>query len=69
MPSHCHFLGCTRQPTFGNEGTRKGIYCKAHAEESMVDVVNKRCVHSEGCASRPTWGYCADGKSTVCGRH
>ena len=34
---------CSRQPNFNVEGSMKAVYCRQHAEESMVNVVLKHC--------------------------
>lgn len=51
----CLTASCTRRPCLNVFGSKKGVYCKQHAEKnSMVDVVNKRCSH-ECCRRVPNY--------------
>ena len=38
----CEFKDCEKQAVFGNP-SEKAMYCAIHKEDSMIDVVSKRC--------------------------
>lgn len=40
----CVTKGCKIQPNYNKEGETRGLYCKKHAKENMIDVVNKKCI-------------------------
>ena len=50
-----HPQGCDTLPSFGYPGERPQ-YCRAHAQEWMEDVRNKRCEHA-GCRTHPCYGH------------
>lgn len=64
----CAEEGCSKQPSFGLEGTRKREFCKQHAMDGMVDVKNRKCVH-EGCSKLPLFGLEGTRRRDFCGQH
>ena len=55
MVKLCKYVGCTKQPVFGEDGSKIAEYCKTHAPVEFVDVKHKRCKHT-GCKTIPTFG-------------
>ena len=45
-----------------------GAYCKEHAEDGMVDVRSKRCVHGS-CNTRPNFGTEGSKRGMYCKLH
>ena len=52
----CQHANCAVRPYFNHEGHTKGIYCKQHRKEGMVDVMRKQC-HRINCKTRPNFNY------------
>ncbi len=67
MPPTCSH-GCTKRASFGVEGTKKVEFCKDHAQDGMVDLVNKRCAR-QGCSTRASFGVEGTKKVEFCGEH
>lgn len=65
----CAHPGRTKQLSFGKAGST-AEYCSGHAEDGMVDAVNRnRCTHP-GCTQRPSYGKGkAGGKPEYCSGH
>ena len=45
---------CKKTAYFNTEGLKVGVYCKAHALEGMINVVDKKCQET-GCDKRPVY--------------
>jgi len=56
---------CSKSAIFALAETPKIKYCKSHASEEMIDVVNKRC----HCGGRAHYGLPEDKTGSVCGKH
>ena len=39
----CHQEGCNTRPSFNFEGEKRGLYCKVHKTDGMIDVIHKHC--------------------------
>ena len=61
-------LKCSKQPTFNLPGQTKGLYCFEHKEESMEDVVNKKC-ETKHCEKRPSYNYPDQKRGVRCAAH
>lgn len=66
MPNICVEDGCKKQPYFNLEGETKGVYCKEHKLDGMIDVKNKRC---RDCKKQPTYNYENQTKGVYCSTH
>ena len=49
-------------------GETRGLYCKEHIEEGMVDVRHKHCMHP-GCPKQATCNQPGAGGGMFCGQH
>ena len=55
---------CQVRPSYGPEGTRKRLYCRAHRPSGAVSIHNRTCiVCNRRAVNDPTWGL------TMCQRH
>jgi hypothetical protein len=69
MPSKCKFEGgCNKRPNYNEPEETKGLYCKKHKKDDMIDVVNKRC-KSEGCNKQPIYNEPGETKPLYCKKH
>ena len=50
----CIEMGCDKRPVFNAPGVRRGMYCKPHRLDGMIDVANKTCA-DKGCLSQPSY--------------
>ena len=50
----CKFKDCKTIPNYNIKGESKGIYCSLHKLDGMVDVKNKKCIHT-GCEKQPNF--------------
>jgi hypothetical protein len=50
----CTEPGCNKHPSFNFENKKRGLYCKKHAKENMVDVLHKKCLD---CKTQPTFNF------------
>ena len=50
----CFHASCTKRPTLNFESSKAGMYRRQHAEDDMVDVVAKRCLH-DTCNTIPSF--------------
>lgn len=69
MTNQCWALRCRTQPSFNYEGRKTPMFCRAHAEESMINVINKRCTHAEGCTKRPCFNFKGSQTGVYCRQH
>eukprot|EP00752_Nemacystus_decipiens_P013852 g12298.t1 len=68
MGRRCEDPTCSKQASYGVEGTRRRQFCAQHAAEGMVDVCSKRCV-GEGCSKHATFGVEGSRKREYCAKH
>ena len=59
-------LKCDKAPSFNHIGEKNGIYCKAHKEPEMVDVVNKKCLD---CDKIPLYNFKGIKRGIYCNKH
>lgn len=52
----CKFIDCKTRASFNFEHETKGHYCSSHKDETMVDVVHKKCEY-DGCKIQPKYNY------------
>ena len=64
----CKNPDCTKSASFNYEGEIKGIYCKIHALENMINVKDKRC-KEDGCNTIPSYNYEGETKAIYCKIH
>jgi hypothetical protein len=65
----CAHDGCESRPGFNVEGASKGLYCKTHAADGMVDVKHERCAH-DGCTKlQPVFNVEGASKGLYCKTH
>ena len=64
----CSYDSCTKQSNFNVEGSTTAVYCKAHAEEGMVNVCARRCLY-DSCMKRPTLNYEGSTTAALCKEH
>lgn len=51
----CAHEGCSKIPVYAEKGTKRGVYCRAHAKDDMVKVTARRC-GMESCDTPATFG-------------
>ena len=39
----CKQESCEKRPNYNYENENIGIYCREHAEKTMVDILHKKC--------------------------
>jgi hypothetical protein len=59
---------CTKYPSFNISSEKKGLYCKEHKKENMVDVTHKRCIQ-DNCNKLPSYNYVTEKKKLYCFEH
>ena len=64
----CRHDPCKTKASFNDEGSKTAAFCKQHAENGMVNVLDRRCAHGS-CNRVPRWGVSTDGAATVCDYH
>ncbi|CBN77521.1 EsV-1-7 [Ectocarpus siliculosus] len=64
----CRHPGCTKRPSFGQDGSKKQEFCAQHAHQGMVDIVSKRCARP-GCMKQPRFGNEGSKKPEFCAQH
>ena len=55
-------------PVLQFAGESRGLFCKAHIEEGMVDVRHKHCSHP-GCGKQATCNHPNQPTGAYCGQH
>ena len=65
----CFQTGCTTQPSFNIQGSKRGLYCVKHKILGMVDVVNKTCEFDEVCTTLPCFNIPGCKRGKYCGKH
>jgi hypothetical protein len=70
MTRKCQEEGCKIMPVYNVEGEKKGIYCKSHKKDSMIDVINKNKICIEpNCKTRATYNKEGEIKGLYCTIH
>ena len=64
----CKADDCTKQSNFGLVNDKRASYCKPHALEGMVDIVNKKC-KADDCTTQPYFGLLNDKRASYCKPH
>lgn len=64
----CLREGCQKYRSFGEEGTKCGVYCRRHALNGMVNVMSKRCAR-KGCNKGPSYGVEGSKRTVFCVLH
>ena len=64
----CNDDNCSKQAFFNFDGEGKAIYCLHHKVYEMVNVVNKRCIHT-GCIKQPVYNKDGEEKPIYCSAH
>lgn len=56
----CEFEDCNIYPTFNLPGNKLGVFCSAHKQEDMVNVISKKCATHlcDTLVSKKYDGYC-----------
>ena len=65
MKSRCAQPDCRTWAYFNHPGEPRGLYCSAHKEAGMVDVVNKLCQHPE-CSKHPNFNHPGSTQAVFC---
>lgn len=55
----------------GGYGLKGGIpnYCKPHTSPNMVNLVDPKCQHPDGCNTRAAYNYLGQTEQKYCGKH
>jgi hypothetical protein len=64
----CIYEDCKVRPNFNFEGESKGLYCKKHKKDGMIDVKNKTC-EKDDCNKQPRFNYEGETKGRFCKEH
>jgi len=67
MPK-CIFKNCNITACFNYPDQIKGLYCKTHKLEHMIDITHKTCIH-ENCLSRPNFNFINELQPLYCSIH
>ena len=63
----CTEPGCNKkQPLFNFKDEKRGLYCKKHKKEEMVDVVHKKCLD---CDKIPLFNFKDKNSGIYCKKH
>jgi hypothetical protein len=66
----CLNENCNIQPSFNFENEKKGIYCKTHSKEEMIDVKNKHKICKEdNCKILSSFNFKNEKKGVYCKQH
>jgi hypothetical protein len=68
MVNKCEYLECVTYAVFNIASETKGIFCKIHKKEGMVDVISKRCNYI-GCEIRPNFNLPSKKQGIFCSLH
>ena len=69
ISKRCGHPGCTKQPLYGVEVSKKAEFCAGHKKEGMVNINNnKRCGHP-GCNKQPSYGVEGSNMKEFCAQH
>ena len=64
----CKYENCKLRPCYNSPGEKKGLYCKSHRLEGMVNVVSKTCIY-ENCILQPCYNSPGEKKGLYCKSH
>jgi len=64
----CETIGCISAATFNVEGRDRGRFCGAHKLAHMVNVLSKRCEHTDCDSKQPGFGF-INSKPQFCSKH
>ncbi len=65
----CEKTNCViKFPCFNYSGEIKGLYCKKHKLDGMIDLINKICLE-HGCNIQSTYNYPCETKALCCAKH
>eukprot|EP00639_Heterosigma_akashiwo_P021144 CAMPEP_0206418906 /NCGR_PEP_ID=MMETSP0294-20121207/38294_1 /ASSEMBLY_ACC=CAM_ASM_000327 /TAXON_ID=39354 /ORGANISM="Heterosigma akashiwo, Strain CCMP2393" /LENGTH=239 /DNA_ID=CAMNT_0053882187 /DNA_START=561 /DNA_END=1276 /DNA_ORIENTATION=- len=67
----CEHRGCTKQPSFNNQGETARRFCAEHKLGDMVNVKNrnrKKCEHSD-CTKLPSYNHEGKMERRFCAKH
>ncbi|CAN0219773.1 unnamed protein product [Laminaria digitata] len=64
----CLHSSCAKGSSFNFEGSKRGAYCKQHAEDGMVDVRSRLC-SNESCTTRPSFNIKGSKTGAYCRQH
>jgi len=59
---------CKKRAFYNKEGESKGLYCKTHMTNGMVNVVSPRCIH-DGCKKRSSFNTVGKKTGLYCKTH
>jgi hypothetical protein len=62
------FENCKKSPIFNYINETKGLYCKTHKLDEMIDVINEKCLF-ENCVKRPSYNYFGEKERKYCVKH
>lgn len=64
----CIELECNIRSNFNFEGQTKGLYCRMHKKENMININDKSCIES-GCKTTPSFNFEGENKRLYCALH
>ena len=64
----CLHHGCSKQPSFGLDGSYKREFCCEHKRDGMINIASKRCLH-HACSRVPSYGVDGSSKREFCSEH
>src|SRR3989344_1559836 len=67
MPK-CIFKNCNITACFNYPDQIKGLYCKTHKLENMIDIIHQKCIFNE-CYIRAHYNYINEKKALYCSKH
>ena len=67
MPK-CIEEDCKTIPNYNYIGQKKGLYCKKHKKDGMIDVRSKTCIE-EDCKKIPLYNHIGQKKVLYCKKH
>ena len=68
MTYKCITPDCDKQPLYNHTNETKGLYCREHMIDNMVNVVSKKCINPD-CNKTPNYNYINETKRLYCKNH
>jgi hypothetical protein len=65
---YCVEKDCKKRASYNTKGEKRGIFCKDHKEDGMIDVTHSKCVEN-GCNHRPNFNNKGEKKALYCKKH
>jgi len=63
-------IQCNTRSSYNMKGETKGLYCKTHKKDGMINVVEKRiCIQDECNKLNPVYNVEGESKGIYCGKH